>query len=241
PQFPLMREAVKAFGLIPIEEKGYEADDIIATYSRQALEQGADVTIIGGDKDMMQLVKPGINMYDPMPGNERRIGPDEVREKFGVPPEKVPEVQALIGDSTDNVPGVPGIGVKTAAQLIGEFGDLETLLSRTSEIKQEKRRQSLVEFAEQVVARTAILIELQAFASVFVTEIAGQKVDRARYASLGDAASLDQAIAKAFDRGIVAVDLVTTSADPMIAELIGISLAVEPGEACYIPLGHRGS
>src|SRR5207244_7030000 len=95
--------------------------------------------------------------------------------------------------------------------------------------------------AEPVVARTAILIELQAFASVFVTEIAGQKVDRARYASLGDAASLDQAVAKAFDRGRVAVDLVTTSADPMIAELIGISLAIEPGEACYIPLGHRGS
>src|SRR6185312_5495157 len=121
PQFPLMREAVKAFGLVPIEQKRYEADDIIATYSRLALERGADVTIVAGDKDLMQLVRPGINMYDPMPGNERRIGPEEVKEKFGVPPEKVPEVQALVGDTTDNVPGVPGIGVKTAAQLIGEF------------------------------------------------------------------------------------------------------------------------
>src|SRR5262249_26420520 len=114
-----------------------------------ALKAGADVSIIAGDKDLMQLVRPGVTMFDPMPGNERRIGAAEVAEKFGVPPEKVPDVQALIGDTTDNVPGVPGIGVKTAAQLIGEYGDLETLLARASEIKQEKRRQSLIEFAEQ--------------------------------------------------------------------------------------------
>lgn len=149
PQFPLMRDAVKAFGLIPIEEKGFEADDLIATYARTAVEQGADVTIVAGDKDMMQLIRPGITMYDPMPGRERRIGPKEVEEKFGVGPDKVVEVQSLAGDSTDNVPGVPGIGIKTAAQLINEYGDLETLLSRASEIKQEKRRQSLIEFAEQ--------------------------------------------------------------------------------------------
>jgi len=148
PQFPLMREAVRAFGLIPIEQPGYEADDIIATYARQAVEAGADATIVAGDKDLMQLVRPGVSMFDPMPGRERPIGRDEVIEKFGVPPEKVPEVQALIGDSTDNVPGVPGIGVKTAALLINEFGDLETLLARAGEIKQEKRRQSLIEHAE---------------------------------------------------------------------------------------------
>jgi DNA polymerase-1 len=149
PQFPLMRDAVRAFGLIPIEQEGFEADDVIATYARIALEAGADVTIVAGDKDLMQLVKPGVGMFDPMPGRERPIGVEEVIEKFGVPPAKVPEVQALIGDSTDNVPGVPGIGVKTAAQLINEYGDLETLLARAGEIKQEKRRQSLIEFAEQ--------------------------------------------------------------------------------------------
>jgi DNA polymerase I len=148
PQFPLMREAVRAFGLIPIEQPGYEADDIIATYARHAVEAGADATIVAGDKDLMQLVRPGVHMFDPMPGRERPIGRDEVIEKFGVPPEKVPEVQALIGDSTDNVPGVPGIGVKTAALLINEYGDLETLLARASEIKQEKRRQALIEHAE---------------------------------------------------------------------------------------------
>src|SRR5215831_17170624 len=148
PQFPLMREAVRAFGLIPIEQEGFEADDLIATYARVALEAGADVSIIAGDKDLMQLVRPGVMMFDPMPGNERRIGAQEVAEKFGVPPAKVPEVQALIGDSTDNVPGVPGIGVKTAAQLINEYGDLETLLQRAPEIKQEKRRQALIESAE---------------------------------------------------------------------------------------------
>jgi DNA polymerase-1 len=149
PQFPLMRDAVRAFGLIPVEQEGYEADDLIATYARHALAAGADVTIVAGDKDMMQLVRPGVGMFDPMPGRERPIGAEEVIEKFGVPPAKVPEVQALIGDPTDNVPGVPGIGVKTAAQLINEYGDLETLLARAGEIKQEKRRQSLIEFAEQ--------------------------------------------------------------------------------------------
>ena len=149
PQFPLMRDAVRAFGLIPIEQEGFEADDLIATYARVALEAGADATIVAGDKDLMQLIRPGITMFDPMPGNERRVDEAYVIEKFGVPPAKVPEVQALIGDPTDNVPGVPGIGVKTAAQLIGEYGDLETLLARAREIKQEKRRQSLIEFAEQ--------------------------------------------------------------------------------------------
>src|SRR5262244_2899984 len=160
PQFPLMRDAVRAFGLIPIEQEGYEADDIIATYARQALEAKADVTIVAGDKDLMQLVRPGVAMFDPMPGRERPIGIEEVIEKFGVPPEKVTEVQALIGDSTDNVPGVPGIGVKTAALLINEFGDLETLLARAGEIKQEKSRQSLIEFAEQArMSKRLVLLD----------------------------------------------------------------------------------
>src|SRR3984893_860545 len=137
PQFGLIREAVHAFDLPCLEQAGFEADDLIATYVRQACEAGATATIVSSDKDLMQLVNDRVVMYDTM--KDRRIGIAEVIEKFGVPPEKVVEVQALAGDSTDNVPGVPGIGVKTAAQLISEYGDLETLLARAGEIKQEKR------------------------------------------------------------------------------------------------------
>src|ERR1700730_8939329 len=147
PQFPLIRRAVQAFDIPCLEQAGFEADDLIATYARIAIEAKATTTIVSSDKDLMQLVGNGVTMYDTM--KDRKIGRAEVIEKFGVPPEKVIEVQALIGDSSDNVPGVPGIGVKTAAQLITEYGDLETLLARAGEIKQEKRRQSLIEFAEQ--------------------------------------------------------------------------------------------
>jgi len=146
PQFPLIREAVKAFDLPCLEQRGFEADDLIATYVREGCEAGATATIVASDKDLMQLVRDGVIMFDTM--KDRKIGRAEVIEKFGVPPEKVIEVQALIGDSTDNVPGVPGIGVKTAAQLIGEYGNLETLLKRAGEIKQEKRRQTLIDNAE---------------------------------------------------------------------------------------------
>src|ERR1700722_19398453 len=146
PQFKFIREAVHAFDLPCLEQGGFEADDLIATYVREACAAGATATIVSSDKDLMQLVADGVIMFDTM--KDKKIGRAEVMEKFGVPPEKVIEVQALIGDSTDNVPGVPGIGVKTAAQLIGEYGDLETLLTRTSEIKQEKRRQSLIDYAE---------------------------------------------------------------------------------------------
>ncbi len=149
PQFPLIRAAVRAFGLTPIEQEGYEADDLIATYASQSREIGAKVTIISGDKDLMQLVGQGVRMFDPMPGNERKINVDDVAKKFGVAPEKVVDVQALAGDTTDNVPGVPGIGIKTAAQLIQEFGDLETLLQNASTIKQKKRRENLIAFADQ--------------------------------------------------------------------------------------------
>src|SRR5881398_335997 len=147
PQFAFIRDAVRAFDLPCLEQIGFEADDLIATYVRQACEAGATATIVASDKDLMQLVNDCVVMYDTM--KDRKIGIPEVIEKFGVPPEKVIEVQSLIGDSTDNVPGVPGIGVKTAAQLISEYGDLETLLARASEIKQEKRRQSLIDNAEK--------------------------------------------------------------------------------------------
>jgi DNA polymerase I len=146
PQFPLIREAVRAFEIPCLEQVGYEADDLIATYARIACEAGATATIVSSDKDLMQLVNDCVIMYDTM--KDVRVGIREVIEKFGVPPAKVIEVQALIGDSTDNVPGVPGIGVKTAAQLIVEYGDLETLLQRAGEIKQEKRRQALIDNAE---------------------------------------------------------------------------------------------
>ena len=147
PQFGLIREAVHAFDIPCLEQGGFEADDLIATYVREACELGATATIVSSDKDLMQLVSDCVIMYDTM--KDKKIGIPEVIEKFGVPPDKVIEVQALIGDSTDNVPGVPGIGVKTAAQLIGEYGDLETLLKRAGEIKQDKRRQTLIDNADK--------------------------------------------------------------------------------------------
>ena len=156
PQFPLIRDAVHAFNVACIEKRGYEADDLIATYAREAAEAGAEVTIVSSDKDLMQLVRPGVRMYDTM--KNKMIGEAEVMERFGVPPSKVVEVQSLIGDSSDNVPGVPGIGVKTAALLINEFGDLETLLDRASEIKQDKRRESLITFADQARLSKALVI-----------------------------------------------------------------------------------
>ena len=147
PQFPLIRDAVKAFNVACVEQEGYEADDLIATYAREIVDAGGDVTIVSSDKDLMQLVRPGVVMFDAM--KSKKIGREEVMEKFGVPPDKVVDVQALAGDSTDNVPGVPGIGVKTAAELINEYGDLDTLLAHASEIKQPKRREKLIEFADQ--------------------------------------------------------------------------------------------
>ncbi len=149
PQFGLIRAATRAFDLPSIEMKGYEADDLIATYARIAAQAGASVTIISSDKDLMQLVTDEVALYDTM--KDRRIGPPEVVEKFGVTPDKVIEVQALSGDSVDNVPGVPGIGIKTAAQLVGEYGDLEGILAAAADgrIAQPKRREALVQHAEQ--------------------------------------------------------------------------------------------
>ena len=147
PQFGLIRQATKAFNVACVEQANYEADDLIATYARQAVEAGATCRIVSSDKDLMQLVRKGVTLLDTM--KDRELGEEAVLEKFGVKPDKVVDVQALAGDSIDNVPGVPGIGVKTGAQLITEYGDLETLLARASEIKQQKRRENLIEFAEQ--------------------------------------------------------------------------------------------
>ncbi|KFC70903.1 DNA polymerase I [Bosea sp. LC85] len=361
PQFPLMREAVRAFGLIPVEQDVYEADDLIATYAKQAREAGADVLIVSADKDLMQLVRPGVAMYDPASGDaskgkgfraERKIGEPEVVEYFGVTPDKVVDVQALAGDATDNVPGAPGIGIKTAAQLIGEFGDLETLLARAGEIKQPKRRETLtnpdvvekvrishklVTLVDDVAVETPLAdltlsqpdpARLVAFlkAMEFTTitkrvaeayevdvaavdpdpalapggsraaelkalyagtdapagdaiaattggtaavpgsgqapaaraavadgwmkpadlvaqrrdEVAKQPIDRSTYECVRTLADLQRWIAWSYEAGQVALDTETNSLDAMQADLVGISLAVAPGRACYVPLQHRG-
>ncbi len=146
PQFPLIREATKAFGIPALELDGFEADDLIASYAALAAAQGRKVTIVGSDKDLMQLVSDNVRLYDPIKG--KYLGREDVIEKFGAGPEKVTDIQALAGDASDNVPGVPGIGIKTAAQLIAEYGDLETLLTRAHEIKQPKRREALTQNAE---------------------------------------------------------------------------------------------
>jgi DNA polymerase I len=179
PQFRFIREAVRAFDLPCLEQVGFEADDLIATYVREAGEAGAIATIVSSDKDLMQLVTDRVVMYDTM--KDRRIGPTEVIEKFGVPPDKVIEVQSLIGDSTDNVPGVPGIGVKTAAQLIGEYGDLETLLARAGEIKQQKRRETLIENADKArLSKTLVTLDTKVPLDVPLADLAVHDPDAKR-------------------------------------------------------------
>src|SRR6187397_1285094 len=176
PQFSLIRDAVRAFDLPCLEQGGFEADDLIATYVREACERGATATIVSSDKDLMQLVTDCVTMYDTM--KDRRIGIAEVIEKFGVPPSKVVEVQALAGDSTDNVPGVPGIGIKTAAQLIVEYGDLEMLLQRAGEIKQPKRREALLANAEKArISRQLVLLDDRVKLDVPIGELAVHEPD----------------------------------------------------------------
>src|SRR5690606_10555561 len=158
PQFGLIRQATRAFNLPCIEKEGFEADDLIATYARIAEAAGGDVTIVSSDKDLMQLVTPSVSMYDSM--KDKQISIPEVIEKWGVPPEKMIDLQSLTGDSTDTVPGIPGIGPKTAAQLLEQFGDLDTLLARASEIKQNKRRENIIAFADQTkIARQLVTLK----------------------------------------------------------------------------------
>ncbi len=179
PQFPLVHEAVRAMNVVEMSSEGFEADDLIATYTRLAREQGHRVTVVSSDKDLMQLVGPGVEMYDAM--KNRAIGPEQVKEKFGVDPDKVVEVQALAGDSSDNVPGVPGIGVKTAAQLIEEYGDLETLLRRAGEIKQPKRREALINHADAArVSRQLVRLKDDVPIEVGLETLAKQAPDWAK-------------------------------------------------------------
>ncbi|WP_045391531.1 DNA polymerase I [Falsirhodobacter sp. alg1] len=287
PQFPLTRDATRAFNIACIETEGYEADDIIAALSCKARDAGGRVTIISSDKDLMQLVGGGVEMLDPM--KNRRIGRDEVIEKFGVAPDRVVDVQALAGDSVDNVPGAPGIGIKTAALLIQEYGDLETLLARAGEIKQPKRRQVLIEHAEQIRISQrlvqldcdtpldftleslevrdpddAVLLDfLNRMEFRTLTRRVAEKrgveppeappvaevealeapeaapFDTTAYQAVTDAAQLDSWIAEIYEAGHVAFDTETTGLDEMQADLVGISLCITAGKACYIPVGHR--
>ena len=171
PQFPLVREAAKAMSLPVLEMPGFEADDLIASFARAAENQNMSCLIVSSDKDLMQLVRGSVSMLDPM--KNKTIGAAEVIDKFGVGPDKVIDVQSLAGDSTDNVPGVPGIGIKTAAQLIVEFGDLDALLARAEEIKQPKRRENLLNFAEQArISRELVTLRRDAPMPVALKDMA---------------------------------------------------------------------
>ena len=288
PQMPLTRDATRAFNIACEEIEGFEADDIIATLAHQGRNAGGRVTILSSDKDLMQLVGGGVDMLDPM--KNKLIDSDGVREKFGVGPERVVDVQALAGDSVDNVPGAPGIGIKTAALLINEYGDLETLLDRADEIKQPKRRESLlnnraqIELSKKLVqldcamelpfdldsleVKEAVPEDLLAFlakmefrtiikrvadrfgATAPVIEdfspVEGTSVEAVpfnsdAYEKVSDASALQVWIDQIYARGYVAVDTETTSLNEMRAELVGVSLCVEAGHACYIPLTHKAA
>ncbi|QIG48325.1 DNA polymerase I [Nordella sp. HKS 07] len=333
PQFGLIRQATRAFNVACVEQDDFEADDLIATYARQAAEVGATVRIVSSDKDLMQLVRKGVALYDTM--KDKELGEAEVLEKFGVAPDKVIDVQALAGDSVDNVPGVPGIGVKTGAQLITEYGSLEDLLARAAEIKQPKRRESLIQYADQAriskqlvtleqnvpvdhkldtflvdepraadligfcktmefsslmrrvaadleadaAAIEAIAVEIKgwppegvegapppapaaarpaakaekakpaAAAPADVKPVPGALAERLRalavkyddYKTVTSKDALERWVERIRAQGYVALDTQTTSLDPMQANVAGISLSVDAGQACYIPVGHRTS
>ena len=289
PQIPLTRRATEAFNIACKEMEGYEADDIIATLAVQARDAGGRVTIISSDKDLMQLVGNGVEMLDAM--KNRRIDREGVEEKFGVGPERVVDVQALAGDSVDNVPGAPGIGIKTAALLINEYGSLEELLDRAEEIKQPKRRETLIEKREQIeLSKKLVQLDCETPLDftlddlevrdpdpdtllAFLTEMEFRTltkriadaldveapaipeptapdssedsapdwpaIDPAKYERVSDMKALQGWIDRITARGYVAVDTETTSLNEMQADLVGICLSIDPGEACYIPLGHK--
>ncbi|WP_051212242.1 DNA polymerase I [Rubritepida flocculans] len=284
PQFALIREATDAFGVCRVEQPGYEADDLIASYARAFEAEGGRVTIVSSDKDLMQLIRERVIMLDPI--KQKPLREPEVIEKFGVPPAKVVEVQALAGDSTDNVPGVPGIGVKTAAQLIAEYGDLETLLARAGEIRQPKRRELLLTHADSAriskrlvalddhaplpapieamaakppdPARLAAFLRENNFRSILARMGAGdggppqrprpapeqaappppQEAPFGPYACIQDMATLRAWIEEARAAGVMGLDTETDSLDALNARLVGVSLAVAPGRAAYVPLRH---
>lgn len=282
PQFALVREATEAFGVPAIELADWEADDLIASYARAVNDAGGMATIVSSDKDLMQLLRPGVAMLDPI--KQKPIVIADVMEKFGVPPEQLVEAQALIGDSADNVPGVPGIGPKGAAQLIGEYGTVEAILAAAPGMKPSKRRDALMEHAEKarisrqlvelredaplplpldaLVAREPDRAKLSAWLSAqgFRTTLARLGLDGATavtvavpvapvmaapdvafgpYACVSTADDLRAWVAEARAAGVVALDTETDGLDAMRAGLVGFSLAVAPGRACYVPLRHE--
>jgi DNA polymerase-1 len=304
PQFQLVRDATAAFGVHCVELPGYEADDLIATYACRARDAGGEAVIVSSDKDLMQLIGGGVVMYDPM--KDRRLEEDAVMEKFGVTPDKMVDLQALIGDSVDNVPGAPGIGPKTAAALLDEYGDLDTLLARAGEIKQPKRRETLIEFRDQILLSRELVrlacdapapepiedfavrdpdsstlsafLELmefrslqrrvgdgrhenhdgQAFASkmrpavptapvispryapqAVNADVATQAFDHDAYQCIQTLEALDAFIARATEAGVVGFDTETDALSATHAGLCGVSLAIGPNDACYIPLTHE--
>jgi DNA polymerase I len=304
PQFPMIRDATRAFSLPMIEEDNVEADDMIASYAKAACAAGWHVTIVSSDKDLMQLVEPCVDMFDTM--KNERIRAEEVIEKFGVGPELVGDVLALMGDSVDNVPGVPGVGTKTATKLIQEFGDLESVLAAAPDMKPSKMRDNLIEHAEKA-RLSKVLVTLKedcplpialedmklgaipeeplaeflrhhGFNSLLkrighvsgdtasanksiagnpkavnkgdaVAQAPGMRImptpmppiDTKSYVCVTDLAALDHWIARAHETGTLAFDTETDSLQAASANLVGFSLAVAPGEACYVPLAHGGT
>lgn len=293
PQFEIIREATRAFGVPALDAANYEADDLIAAYAREALEQGMAVRIVSSDKDLMQLIRAGVELYDPL--KSIPIGADEVLKKFGVTPDKVIDVQALAGDSTDNVPGVPGVGVKTAAELINTYGNLENLLAEAGSIKQPKRREALQQNAELArISKKLVTLddhaplpapldqlrrihqqgELKAFLQrqgfrgllarlgeapqqstpaknnaeksvLSVTVPAAQPSApapsaeiRQNYELVQDIERLQWWVNTAKAQGHVAIDTETNSLTACTAKLVGVSMAIAPGKACYIPVAH---
>src|SRR5436305_10535584 len=257
PQFPLMREATRAFGVACVEEPGFEADDLIATYTRIAREAGARVTIVSSDKDLMQLVLDGtVELLDTM--KNKRIGGADVMERFGVPPSKVVEVQALAGDSIDNVPGVPGVGVKTAAELLNIYGDLETLLARAGEIKQPKRRETILANAENArISLKLVTLDENAKFSCPIDEMEVQQPEPIRLLGFLNALELTALAKRAASRlGIDDPDTIAPAADPAqgalpaparvtalrpdaIPEQKALSVTAEPGAVVDREAVHR--
>ena len=287
PQFSIIREATNAIGLPVVEMEGFEADDLIATYSNIAQKTNKKVIIISSDKDLMQLVDDNTILFDPM--KQYWINDEQVFEKFGVYPNRVIDVQSLAGDSSDNIPGVPGIGIKTAAELINQYGDLEQLLTKASEIKQNKRRENLIEYADQArLSRSLVtlkkdvpvkskidefkiesvlelnklipFLKVHGFKSLLnkyenieiqeineVTKISNInyvknekefKSIQKKYYLIENLQDLKLFLKKCYDKSAIAVDCETDSLNAKNANLVGLSLSFEEGEACYIPLRH---
>ncbi len=278
PQFPIIHRAVEVLNLHFLEMEGFEADDLIATYAEMALAQGLEVVVVSGDKDLMQLIRPGVEFFDPM--KDKFFTPEDVKEKFGVYPDRVVDVQALSGDSIDNVPGVPGIGLKTAAQLVNEYGSLEEVLRHAPEIKQEKRRQLLIDHAEdarvslqlvtlksdvpvpsdiraykcmapslEVIGKfirdygfNSLKSKIEHWVSERCSTLPAESVDTVfkkvgkNYSEIASEAELRRWCDQIVRTGCFAFDVVSGGSNPFFDNIEGISLAVEPGLACYIPL-----